>query len=151
MKLFPQREKLIVCPLKIEAKTKGGIHLPGNSSDAEYRIGRVVAVGPGRDLEAGDRKTDVPVSVGNLIVYSPMAGRYNFSNSLLEQYELVPPNCTVVEHSDVMFVVTPETDDEVARVEAMLGSFDETTLDPESAENAQIKAEIALEDRLQRT
>lgn len=149
MKLYPQRERLIVRTLKIDAVTKSGIHLGGKSGDKEWRIGQVLEVGPGRDREVDAAPTHIGVKRGNLIVYSPMAGRYAFHGSLLEQFGLVPEGVTVIDYSEVMFAIKPENEEERQAVDKLLSQFDETTLDDESAEDMQLREEIAAEDSLQ--
>lgn len=149
MKLNPQRERLIVRPLQIDARTKSGVYLGTGAAEKEMRIGQVLEAGPGRDLEVGERRTRIGVDTGDLVVYSPVAARYTFQKSLLEQFGLIPKGIVVVEYSEVMFTITPETDAERESVTEMLSAFDESTLDEDRAEDAQLRAEIDTEDRLQ--
>lgn len=148
MKLHPQREKLIVRPLKIDAVTKSGILMGGNAGEKEFRLGLVLEVGPGRDLEIGDHMTRIQVGKGDLIVYSPMAARYTLQGSLLEQFGFIPKGIIIVDYSEVFFSISPENDDEIKLIHNMLAKFDETTLNDEDAEEMQIRSEIELEDQL---
>jgi len=54
MALKPLRDKVVVERSEAEQKTAGGILLPDTAKD-KPKEGTVVAVGPGRVLEKGDR------------------------------------------------------------------------------------------------
>jgi chaperonin GroES len=60
MTLNPLDDRVVVRPLEAEETTAGGIVLPDSAKEKPQR-GKVVAVGPGRLLESGER---CPVSVG---------------------------------------------------------------------------------------
>jgi len=63
---------VVVKPLEAEEKTKGGIILPDTAKDKPQE-GEVVAVGPGRVLENGNRVA-LDVKVGDRVVYSKYGG-----------------------------------------------------------------------------
>ena len=63
---------MVVKPLEAEEKTKGGIILPDTAKDKPQE-GEVVAVGPGRVLENGNRVA-LDVKVGDRVVYSKYGG-----------------------------------------------------------------------------
>ncbi|MCL6634807.1 MAG: co-chaperone GroES [Peptococcaceae bacterium] len=68
----PLGERVVVKPLPHEEKTKGGIVLPDTAKEKPQE-GEVIAVGPGRLLETGQR---VPIDLkpGDRILFSKYAG-----------------------------------------------------------------------------
>jgi len=70
--LKPIGDKVIVKPKAEEEKTSGGIILPDTAKEKPHE-GTVIAVGPGKVLENGDRK---PMSVkeGDTVIYSKYGG-----------------------------------------------------------------------------
>ncbi|MCA9277445.1 MAG: co-chaperone GroES, partial [Phycisphaerales bacterium] len=54
MNLNPLDDRVVVEPLSAEETTAGGIVLPDSAKEKPQR-GKVVAVGPGRLLESGER------------------------------------------------------------------------------------------------
>lgn len=72
MELRPLGDRVVVKPLEAEEKTKGGIIIPDTAKDKPQE-GEVVAVGPGRVLENGNRVA-LDVKVGERVVYSKYGG-----------------------------------------------------------------------------
>jgi chaperonin GroES len=72
VQLRPLGDRVVVKPLEAEEKTKGGIILPDTAKDKPQE-GEVVAVGPGRVLENGNRVA-LDVKVGDRVVYSKYGG-----------------------------------------------------------------------------
>jgi len=72
VQLRPLGDRVVVKPLEAEEKTKGGIILPDTAKDKPQE-GEVVAVGPGRVLENGNR-VPLDVKVGDRVVYSKYGG-----------------------------------------------------------------------------
>lgn len=70
--LRPLGDRIVVKPGKEEEVTKGGILLP-DSAKRKPREGEVLAVGPGKLLENGER-APVEVSVGDVVVYTEYGG-----------------------------------------------------------------------------
>jgi chaperonin GroES len=70
--LRPLGDRIVVKPGKEEEVTKGGIVLP-DTAKKRPREGEVVAVGPGKLLENGQRAA-LEVSVGDVVVYSEYGG-----------------------------------------------------------------------------
>jgi chaperonin GroES len=70
--LRPLGDRLVVKPGKEEEVTRGGIVLP-DTAKKRPREGEVLAVGPGKLLENGER-APVEVSVGDVVVYSEYGG-----------------------------------------------------------------------------
>ncbi len=69
----PTEFKVLVQPIKVDEKTKGGIILPGTARANEYKLAKVLAVGPGHLLPAGTYATP-PVEVGDYVILGPAAG-----------------------------------------------------------------------------
>ena len=72
MKIRPLQDRLIVKRVAEENKTKGGIIIPDTAKEKPSR-GKIVAVGPGKLLDSGER-APLTVKVGNLVIYGKYAG-----------------------------------------------------------------------------
>ncbi len=72
MKLNPLDDRVVVEPMEAEEVTAGGIVLPDAAKEKPQR-GTVVAVGPGRLLDSGDR-CPVAVEVGDEVLYGKYGG-----------------------------------------------------------------------------
>ena len=72
IKLKPLDERVVVEPVEAEEKTAGGIVLPDTAKEKPQR-GTVLAVGPGKLLESGDRSA-LSVAVGDEVIYGKYAG-----------------------------------------------------------------------------
>ena len=72
-KVKPLNDKVLIEPLEAEDKSKGGIIIPDNAKEKPV-IGKIVAVGPGR--QTGDGKKRVPMSVktGDKVLYGKYSG-----------------------------------------------------------------------------
>lgn len=72
MKLRPIDDRVVIEPMETEERTEGGIVLPDTAKEKPMQ-GKVLAVGPGRLLDNGDR---VPVSVkeGDVVIFGKYAG-----------------------------------------------------------------------------
>ncbi|NPV48072.1 MAG: co-chaperone GroES [Armatimonadetes bacterium] len=70
--LQPLGDRVLVKPLSAEEKTAGGIILPEKAQE-KPREGEVVAVGPGKLLDSGERRA-MSVKVGDVVVYSEFGG-----------------------------------------------------------------------------
>jgi chaperonin GroES len=68
----PLDDRIVVEPLDAEETTAGGIVLPDNAREKPQR-GTVVAVGPGKLLENGERGK-VAVSVGDQVIFGKYGG-----------------------------------------------------------------------------
>ncbi len=68
----PLGERVVVKPIEGEQTTKGGIFLPDTAKEKPQE-GEVVAVGPGRMSEDGNRIT-MDVAKGDRVIYSKFAG-----------------------------------------------------------------------------
>ena len=73
MKIRPLHDRVIVRREEEEAKTAGGILLPGSAQEKPNK-GEVLAVGNGRVLDNGDLRP-VDVKVGDTVVFGKFAGQ----------------------------------------------------------------------------
>jgi len=72
MKIRPLQDRVIVKRVEEEEKTKGGIIIP-DSAKEKPQEGTVVAVGPGKTAENG-QKIAMTVKAGDLVLFSKYAG-----------------------------------------------------------------------------
>ena len=72
MKIRPLGDKVVVRATTAEERTTGGIVLPDAAREKPQQ-GTVVAVGPGRLLDTGDRGP-MAVKVGDTVIYSKYGG-----------------------------------------------------------------------------
>lgn len=72
MKLKPLDDRVVIVPLEAEETTAGGIVLPDAAQEKPQR-GEVVAVGPGRLLDGGERCA-VAISVGDIVLFGKYGG-----------------------------------------------------------------------------
>lgn len=70
--LQPLGNRVVLKPGEEEEVTKGGIVLP-DTAKKKPQEGEVLAVGPGRLLDSGER-APMEVSVGDVVVYSKYSG-----------------------------------------------------------------------------
>ena len=72
MKIRPLNDRLLVQRLEEEAKTAGGIIIPDSAKEKPAE-GRVIAVGPGKTNDAGER-VELQVKEGDVILFSKYGG-----------------------------------------------------------------------------
>jgi len=72
MNLKPLDDRVVVEPMDSEMTTAGGIVLPDSAKEKSQR-GTVVAVGPGRLLDSGDRVA-VAVTIGDQVLFGKYGG-----------------------------------------------------------------------------
>ena len=72
IKFRPTDDRVLVEPCEAEDKTAGGIILPDTAREKPQR-GRVVATGPGKLLDSGNRG-EMSVGVGDEVFYGKYAG-----------------------------------------------------------------------------
>ncbi len=89
--LRPLDDRIVVEPLEAEEKTAGGIVLPDTAKEKPQR-GTVLAVGPGKLLDSGQR-AEVSVSVGDEVIF----GKYSGSEVEVDGKEL-----KILRESDVL-------------------------------------------------
>jgi chaperonin GroES len=91
LKVRPLDDRVVVEPLEAEEKTAGGILLPDTAKQKPQR-GRVLAVGPGKLRDTGER-SQVAVSKGDEVIY----GRYSGSDIEVEGREI-----KILRESDIL-------------------------------------------------
>ena len=74
IKIRPLDDRVVIEPLEAEEKTSGGIVLPDSAKEKPQR-GTIIAAGPGKLLDNGDRAT-LSVVIGDEVIY----GRYGGSD-----------------------------------------------------------------------
>lgn len=72
LKIRPLDDRVVVEPVEAEEMTAGGIVLPDTAQEKPQR-GHVVAVGPGRLLDSGER-AEMAVAVGDEVIYGKYGG-----------------------------------------------------------------------------
>lgn len=72
MRIRPLNDKVVVKPLKQEEITKGGIVLPDTAREEKPEQGEVMAVGPGKLLENGQR-SPMSVKAGDRVLFTKYA------------------------------------------------------------------------------
>jgi chaperonin GroES len=70
--LRPLDDRVVVEPVEAEERTAGGIVLPDTAKEKPQR-GTVLAVGPGRLLDSGERG-ELSVQIGDEVIYGKYAG-----------------------------------------------------------------------------
>ena len=72
IKIRPLEDRVVVKPMEAEERTAGGIVLPDTAKEKPQR-GKVVAVGPGKLLDSGERAT-MSVAVDDEVIYGKYGG-----------------------------------------------------------------------------
>ena len=72
MKLKPLYDRIVVKAAESEQTSAGGILLPDSAQEKPQR-GEVLAVGPGKMLDSGERAT-LDVAVGDHVLYGKYSG-----------------------------------------------------------------------------
>ena len=68
----PLDDRVVIEPMAAEETTAGGIVLPGGAQEKPQR-GTVVAVGPGKLLDSGERG-ELSIGVGDEVIYGKYGG-----------------------------------------------------------------------------
>ena len=72
IKIRPLDDRVVVEPMEAEETTAGGIVLPDTAKEKPQR-GKVIAVGPGKLLDNGER-AEMSVAVGDEVIYGKYGG-----------------------------------------------------------------------------
>ena len=89
--LRPLDDRVVVEPMEAEEVTSGGIVLPDSAQEKPQR-GTVVAVGPGKLLDSGERGA-LSVAVGDEVIY----GKYSASDIEVDGREV-----KILRESDIL-------------------------------------------------
>ena len=69
----PLEDRILVQPLDTEQTTASGLVIPDTAKEKPQE-GKVLAVGPGRFDEDGEKRIPLDISVGDVVVYSKYGG-----------------------------------------------------------------------------
>lgn len=72
MSVKPLEDRVLIKPIEPETKTASGIYLPESAKEKPMQ-GKVIAVGPGKLLDNGERATPT-VKKGETVVFGKYAG-----------------------------------------------------------------------------
>jgi chaperonin GroES len=81
----PLEDRILVQPLDAEQTTASGLVIPDTAKEKPQE-GQVLAVGPGRFDEDGDKRIPLDVKVDDVVIYSKYGGteiKYNGEEYLL--------------------------------------------------------------------
>jgi chaperonin GroES len=81
----PLEDRILVQPLDAEQTTASGLVIPDTAKEKPQE-GKVLAVGPGRWDEDGEKRIPVDVAEGDVVVYSKYGGtevKYNGEEYLI--------------------------------------------------------------------
>ncbi len=73
MGLQPLEDRIVVRPSEGETQTASGIYIPDTAKEKPQQ-GEVVAAGPGRFDEDGEKRIPLDITVGDVVVYSKYGG-----------------------------------------------------------------------------
>ncbi len=96
-KLNPLDDRVLIKPIEAESVSPGGIVIPDVAQERSQR-GTVLAVGPGRLLDSGERIKSA-VAVGNEVLYQQYAGT---------DVELNGAEVKILKESDLLALITRE-------------------------------------------
>ncbi len=94
MALKPLEDRVVIEQMEAETKTAGGIVLPDTAKEKPQR-GKVVATGPGKLLDSGERST-MGVKKGDIVLYAKYAGT---------EVEVDGKDLMVLRESDILAIV----------------------------------------------
>jgi chaperonin GroES len=94
-KLVPLGDRVVVRPKQKEEVTKSGIVLPDTAKEKPQE-GEVIAVGPGRVLDNGNR-LEMELKVGQSVLYAKYAGT---------EYKVEDEEYLILREPDVLAVVS---------------------------------------------
>jgi len=94
MNIRPLQDRVIVKRMEEETTSAGGIVLPDSATEKPIR-GEVLAVGPGKILDSGDKRP-LDISVGDTVLF----GKYSGTEIKIDDEELL-----VMREEDIMGVI----------------------------------------------
>ena len=89
--ITPLDDRIVVIRTEAEDKSAGGIILPENAKEKPQQ-GKVIAVGPGKQLDSGERATP-DVSEGDIVLF----GKYGGTEITVDGEEVI-----ILRESDVL-------------------------------------------------
>ena len=94
MNIRPLQDRVIVKRMEEESTSAGGIVLPDSATEKPIR-GEVLAVGPGKILDSGDKRP-LDINVGDTVLF----GKYSGTEIKIDDEELL-----VMREEDIMGVI----------------------------------------------
>lgn len=73
MKLQPLEDRIVVKASEAEKTTASGLVIPDSAAEKPQQ-GEVLAVGPGRFDEDGEKRIPLDIEVGDVVIYSKYGG-----------------------------------------------------------------------------
>jgi len=95
MKLVPLNDRLIIKPLAVEEVTASGIILPDTIDKERPERGEIIAIGPGRLLDNGERSS-MSVKVGDQVLFK----KYSPDEAKIDGEEYL-----IVSESDILAII----------------------------------------------
>ena len=115
MKLKPLGNKIILESVSTEEKTKSGIIIPDTVDKEKPEQGKVLAVGPGKVLENGQR-SKIDVEVGDTVLFS----KYSPTEIKIDEKEYL-----VVSDDDIMAVIEDQSSKVMGAIKKIANDNDE--------------------------
>lgn len=95
LKLRPLNDRVVVKPIEQEEVTASGIFLPETAKEKPQQ-GEVLAVGPGRFDEDGEKRLPLDVEVGDKVLYAKYGGT---------EIKLDNDKVLILKESDILAVI----------------------------------------------
>lgn len=94
LSLKPLGDRVIIEPTEAEAKTKGGVVLPDSVEKEKPQEGKVVSVGPGKEVSGKIIKPQV--KIGEKVLYKKYSG---------DEMEIVGRKVIILEADDILAII----------------------------------------------
>ena len=91
IKIHPLEDRVVILPAEEAEAMRGGLHIPDTAKEKPTQ-GEVIAVGPGRLTDKGER-IPMDVKVGDTVIY----GKYSGTSYTLDGEEVI-----IIKASDVL-------------------------------------------------
>ena len=91
IKIHPLEDRVVIMPAEELESMRGGLYIPDTAKEKPTQ-GEVIAVGPGRLTDKGERIT-MDIKVGDTVIY----GKYSGTSFTLEGEEVI-----IIKASDVL-------------------------------------------------
>mgnify|MGYP001589470209 FL=1 len=95
MKIIPLNDRVIIKPIQKDETTKFGIILPETIDKEKPEQGEVIAVGPGKLLDNGQRAS-MEVKIGDKVLFT----KYSPNEIKIDDQELL-----VINENDIMAII----------------------------------------------